>query len=251
MRRLGYLKDSPDDRDYIYQPKPLTADVKVSLRSKMPAVYDQAQLGSCTGNSTAGNLEYLYGKEQLPLKTPSRLWLYLQGRKAIGTQFEDSGAQIRDVIKSVNSVGTPQENGSWLSTWSYSFYQVKYVIDPIWLYNEAKKHVDIKYYRLNQDLVSFKSCLQEGYPVVVGFLVYESFESPNANKTGIIPMPGPNEELLGGHSVLITGYNDETKHFEFRNSWGAWGDQGYGYLPYDYLMSPDLSEDFWSIQLTQ
>lgn len=82
-----------------------------------------------------------------------------------------------------------------------------------------------------------KGCLNSGFPFVVGILVYSSFETNKVASTGMVPMPGPKESLLGGYWYVDT-----------RNSWGTrWGDRGYFYIPYDYLLSTSLSSDLWSI----
>jgi C1A family cysteine protease len=79
--------------------------------------------------------------------------------------------------------------------------------------------------------------------------VYESFESAEVAKTGVVPMPGPDERLLGGHAVLAIGYVASTRMFIVRNSWGTkWGDGGYFTMPYAYLEDRNLSDDFWTIR---
>jgi C1A family cysteine protease len=75
-------------------------------------------------------------------------------------------------------------------------------------------------------------------------------ESPEVDRTGVIPLPEPTETLLGGHAVLCVGYNDADRTFLIRNSWGTeWAQQGYGTLPYAYLLDSQLSNDFWQIKL--
>jgi len=92
-------------------------------------------------------------------------------------------------------------------------------------------------------------CLAEGYPFVFGFTVYESFESPAVAKTGVLDMPKPQEKTLGGHAVMAVGYDDKAKRFLVRNSWGSdWGLKGYFTIPYDYLDSRNLADDFWTIR---
>jgi C1A family cysteine protease len=93
-------------------------------------------------------------------------------------------------------------------------------------------------------------CLASGYIFLVGFTVYQSFESNDVALTGVVPMPQIGESVLGGHCVEIVGYSILTRMFIFKNSWGVnWGDKGYGYMPFAYLQDPNLSSDFWAIDL--
>ena len=83
-----------------------------------------------------------------------------------------------------------------------------------------------------------------------GISVYTSFMSDEVARTGIVPMPGPDESMEGGHAILGVGYDDSKKALIVRNSWGTeWGLQGYFYLPYDYITISDLASDFWTIRL--
>ena len=94
-----------------------------------------------------------------------------------------------------------------------------------------------------------RGCIASGFPFVFGFTVYESFESQEVAQTGIVPMPSPGESVLGGHCVVAVGYDDTQRTFIIRNSWGTgWGEQGYCHMPYEYLISPHLSSDFWTIR---
>jgi len=106
--------------------------------------------------------------------------------------------------------------------------------------------------RVDQTLEQMKGCLASGYPFVVGFSVYDSFESRNVAETGTVPMPTNGEQLLGGHAVLCIGYDDSTGRFLLRNSWGSnWGSKGNFTMLYEYLLNNDLSDDFWTIRLME
>jgi C1A family cysteine protease len=105
------------------------------------------------------------------------------------------------------------------------------------------------YAHVAQNLVQMQGCLASGYPFVFGFTVYDSFESDAVAQTGNVPMPIPAENVLGGHAVLAVGYDNTKRVFIVRNSWGPdWGAKGYCYMPYEYLLTPSYSSDFWTIR---
>lgn len=82
-------------------------------------------------------------------------------------------------------------------------------------------------------------------PYLAGVDVYEPWFTKKASKTGIIPMPKISDQYQGGHAICIVGYDDLKKIFKFKNSWSDdWGDEGYGYLAYDYMKR--YCVDAWS-----
>jgi C1A family cysteine protease len=247
IKRYGWIRDLPDHRDVLYsapiaQLRDLPA--KVDLRPQCPPVYDQGQLGSCTGNGIAGAFEFDEMKQKQPVFMPSRLFIYYNERVIEGTVGTDSGAQIRDGIKSVVAQGVCDEK-----LWPYDI--AKFTDKPsATCFQDAKKHKVTSYQRLVQNLTQMKGCLASGYPFVFGFTVYESFESKEVAKTGKVPIPAASESVLGGHCVMAVGYDDTQSRFIIRNSWGdTWGMEGYCTMPYSYLSQPDLSSDFWTIRL--
>jgi C1A family cysteine protease len=247
-QRYGWLRDLPDHRDHMYA-APLVAlgtlPAHVDLRSQCPAVYDQGQLGSCTANGIGGAIQFDRMKQKLtPDFVPSRLFIYYNERVIEHTVNSDSGAMIRDGIKSIAKLGSCPE-----TDWPYDIdkFTDKPTAD---CFEEALPHRAVQYSRIVQTLNQMKGCLAEGFPIVFGFTVYESFESQQVASTGVVPMPASNEAVLGGHCMLAVGYDDESQRFIIRNSWGAqWGMQGYGTMPYAYLTSSDLSSDFWTVRL--
>jgi len=47
---------------------------------------------------------------------------------------------------------------------------------------------------------------------------------------------------------VAVGYDNATQRFTVRNSWGKnWGQRGYFTMPYAYLTSSQLAQDFWAI----
>ncbi len=169
-----------------------------------------------------------------------------------GTVASDSGASIRDGIKSVNTQGDcPEEPGfaSEGSNWPYDPSQFA-TTPPAACYSDALYYTAYEYLSVSQDLADMRACLAAGYPFVFGFTVYESFESAQVAQTGVIPMPGMFEQVVGGHAVVAVGYDDPSSTFIVRNSWGAaWGQAGYFTIPYAYLTDANLASDFWTIRL--
>jgi C1A family cysteine protease len=175
---------------------------------------------------------------------PSRLFIYYNERVIEGTVSSDSGAQIRDGIKTVASQGVCPE-----PEWPYDI--TKFTSKPpAKAYKDAATDRAVSYQSLIQDLNQMKGCLASGYPFVFGFTVYESFESLAVANSGHAPMPAPSERAIGGHAVIAVGYDDSNQWFLVRNSWGrGWGLAGYFTLPYAYLIQSGLSSDFWTIRI--
>ena len=258
VKRYGWIPDLPDQRDHTYAvaaPVMTTIPPSVDLRPQCPPppVYDQGHLGSCTANAIAAAVEFDRMKQGMDdgRFIPSRLFIYYNERVIEGTVDSDAGAQIRDGIKSVASQGyCPEKDMGGPAVWEYDISKFRDQ-PPQSCYDYAVKHRAVLYQSISQNLSDMKGCLVSGYPFVFGFTVYESFESKAVAKTGDVPMPNIGQErLLGGHAVLAVGYDDEERLFICRNSWGdQWGDAGYFYMPYAYLLDDNLSDDFWMIRL--
>ena len=246
VQRYGWVPDLPDARDHLYAAPPeyLTdLPAAVDLRPQCPKeVYNQGALGSCTANSIAGAFEFGLLKQSLTDFMPSRLFIYYNERVIENTVATDSGAMIRDGISSVSKQGVCPE-----TDWVYD--ETKFADQPpAACYTEALNSRVTSYQRVSRVLNQFKGCLAHGFPFVFGFTVYESFESDQVAKDGVVSMPVANEKSIGGHAVLCVGYDDSNQRFVVRNSWGAgWGQEGYFTLPYTYLLDSGLSSDFWAI----
>lgn len=225
---------------------PTLPDV-IDLRPQMPAVIlDQGALGSCTANAIASAVEYDLMKQQLPVFQPSRLFIYYNERRMEGTVAEDAGARIRDGIKSLNRYGVCSEEH-----WPYSdTVPGPFMVQPpTTAYQEALAHRAVSYQRVLRSIPALRSCLASGYPFVFGFSVFESFESDEVARTGIVPVPLASEQLLGGHAALGVGSDHPNERIIVRNSWGkSWGDGGYCYMPYSYFLDEGLSDDFWTVR---
>ena len=246
--QFGWIPDIPDHRDFLFSavyravPK---LPASIDLRATCSPIEDQKTLGSCTANALVGALEFLEQKDGAPFMDLSRLFVYYNERVIEHTVASDSGAMLRDGIKTLAKQGVCSENN-----WPYVITKFKNKPTKA-CYVEAGTHLITSYQRL-QTLDDMRSCLAAGYPFVFGFTVYESFESSEVDKTGVIPMPATGESVLGGHAVVAVGYNDSDKRFLARNSWGTgWGQKGYFTIPYNYLTNSQLAGDMWTIRLEQ
>jgi C1A family cysteine protease len=247
--KFGWKPDVPDFRDFDYGQmrmkleKPRTLPKFVDLSNSFGPCDDQGDLGSCTAHAISGAIEFDRVKQKLEFFDVSRLFIYYNEREAENTINEDAGAYIRTGIKSLANVGYCHE-----SLWPYDIS--KFTNKPQQsAYDEAVKYKALSYYRIdNSKLLHLKACLAGGFPFVFGVSIYQSFYDGDANK-GLVPMPGAHDENLGGHCILAVGYEDSKSVFKIRNSWGTGcGDNGYYYLPYDYLTNTQLADDFWTVR---
>lgn len=239
----GWQRDLPDHRDFKYSPnlKALTLAKRIDLRGICPPVYDQGSLGSCVYQTAAAQLQIVQVRTGYLEYMPSRLFMYYCGRARQGSVNRDSGSSMRMAMKVMSSEGSCDE-----SLWKYQIKQFK-TKPPASAYSAAKVHTIDEYQAVRQTSDDIRAALHEGFPVSFGFTVYKSFNS--VGKNGVVPYPEKNEKVLGGHAVLIVGYDDSKEQFLVRNSWSAkWGDEGYCYFNYAHILNSNLCSDFWLVQ---
>lgn len=240
IKRYGCKPDLIDHRDFMFlrsehYAKLIELPPSVNLVDKLPPCWDQGDLGSCTGHGSGAAIAFLK-----PGFMPSRLMIYYDGREIEGDTNDDAGAQIRDVVAGLADRGVCDE-----ALWPYDISA--FAISPN---NDAYQSAGvnkISQYLRCTDLDDIKNSLAQGFPVIIGFSVYENFESQDVANTGILKMPGPNDRMVGGHCVLVIGYDDTRGQVFVRNSWGTgWGLQGNFWM--DYLYFQNLVNDCWTIR---
>lgn len=278
-RGMGWLRDLPDFRDTTLSPQsrrlelPHLSDARMvhgrvvkaigkRLRASapLPAKWDenepfcspvenQQSLGSCTANAGVGMIEYMENRAEDKYIDASRLFVYKVTRNLLGWQG-DTGAYLRTTMKSLVLFGAPPE-----ALWPYEDLTTFDNEPDAFLYAFAANYKALQYMRLDPPGLSgadvlerVKATLATKYLCMLGFPVYSSL-----GRAAEIPYPTPRDSLSGGHAVLAIGYDDskqcpnaEKGALRIRNSWGtAWGDKGYGWLPYDYVRE-GLATDFWT-----
>lgn len=293
---FGWMPDMPDFRDYTAESpeiqdllastgikvdntahkgvtaaakgkeKPLTLPASVDLRAYCSPIENQGALGSCTANAGVGMIEYYQRRAFNTYLDGSRLFLYKVTRNLL-KWTGDTGAYLRSTMKALAGFGVcPEEY------WPYSATKTGQNGSPndpfekepsSFCYAFAGNFKSLSYFRLDTPGLApaalvdrIKSYANAGLPSMFGFTVYSSYSQSTA--TGKLPYPNAGESVVGGHAVMIVGYDDSiqikngtaaatTGAFLIRNSWGTgWGMQGYGYLPYKYVLNAQAS-DFWTI----
>jgi C1A family cysteine protease len=286
-KNLGWVKDYPDIRDYHIQSDKINKnstdsetegntvsgllqrvgvlgstkrklESKVDNREWCSPIKNQGNIGSCTSFAAVGMYEYYQNRAFGKYIDGSELFLY----KAIRNMLNwtgDTGAYLRTAMGALALFGVPPSD-------SYPYDTSKYDEEPgAFVYSYAQNFQAITYYRLDplgasggETLSQIKLHLSAGIPIIMGFTCYSSLNHSSTGSSGKIPFPNINESVIGGHAVMIVGYDnnmvvrnpyDGTKKkgvLIIRNSWGTWGDDGYGYIPFEYVRR-GLATDFWCI----
>ena len=250
-------RDKHDPRDHRFCLPPRFADPQVlpagvDLRANMAAPYNQGQYGTCYANAAAGLVQYYGIKTGQYQIRPSRLFIAWNACADENTTDEVDGiASLRDVAEAVRHDGWCGETEG-PSPWDYTDAHMNCRPDPGCVLEAARWTIE-GYQAIPQDLHSIKACLAQGNPFMFGMTVYPQFESADCAKTGIVETPSwwtrHFGKSLGGHAVDAFGYSDAKGAVLVRNSWDiTWGDQGYFWLPYDYITDSTLCFDQWMFQ---
>lgn len=238
------LDDSADDLDehpfqVPFQKKYLPPGV--DLRQWMPSVEDEGALATCTASALAGAVEYLVARASGRHVDVSRMFLYYNQRLWANRVQQDQGGSLRDGIRVLHRLGVPAERD-----WPFSL-DLLAVAPPARVYEAARRHRVVGYHRVPLDLDSIRGCLAGGIPIAFGTHIWRSFTAVGIE--GLIPLPRVGDSPEGRHALLLVGYSDREQLVIVRNSWGTdWGNQGYGYLPYKYLLNPAWTHTLWAVR---
>ncbi|MBS0656883.1 MAG: hypothetical protein JSR82_01390 [Verrucomicrobia bacterium] len=244
----GYKPMQPRPGSRTYEPgtKVRSASAlppKVDLRGHLTPVEDQGPLSSCTANAVAASYEYWVKRWTSRDFDVSRLFIYYNARWRNNEQDKDAGSVIQLAMEGLQNFGSCAE-----ATWPYQKALVLKKPNAA-SYEEGARNLVHDTRQVPMDLTAWKQCLAEGNPIVFGSLLFDSFDQAT-QRGGVVPMPTPGEVGRtdhGAHAMCAVGYSDSEGVFIVRNSWGtSWGDQGYCYIPYNYLMNEKFNlGDSW------
>ena len=210
-----------------------------SMVSKIRTVYNQGRTNSCTANAICQAFNILNTTDTS--FNPSRLYIYareryLESGMRVNSPMTDTGANECDGLYWATTIGICSDK-------LWPFNQSKVDVQPPQSYDrDACRHRIFDVFEVPRDIRSIRTILHSGYPILAAIAVYDSFMSEEVANTGIVPMP--EGEFIGGHEVVVVGYDDVNERVIVVNSWGKeWGckpegaqTRGYFYLPYQYIL---------------
>ena len=253
----GGKRDDPDHRDFKrrYGAPHIPSTEKhprVDLRKYVDYVYDQGKLNNCTANALCAAFKMELNRQAELMNQshcnfhPSRLFVYYNARAYTSDTGRDFAVTIRETFRALYDDGVCQE-----SLWPY-YVDLFAAKPPTTCYINAVDNRICRYEQLDQEIDQIRACLKEGYPFVFIFELYDSFFDPLNEERGLMPLPS-DEEIQNGnpglHTVVGVGYNDDTQCITVLNSWGSsFGDNGYFYMPYKYIVNGDRTGCFWRIE---
>lgn len=221
---------------------------KVDLRAGCSPVSNQGQTNACVGFAIVDGLgEYLAAKQGRRMNLSPR-YLWNLTRQQEKTLDENVGTWPRDAMKIADNLGMALEAD--FPTPTAAMTENDATLMP--LVNERPSNAVVARAKKNRLFGGFKAvttvhamkkALSDGLPVPFAINVFENIGK--VDRSGLIPMPGPKDDPVGGHEILCVGYDNARRVFIIRNSWGAdWGDKGYGYLPYEFFKTGNAFEGF-------
>lgn len=244
----------PDERDFYYQPKEGPFPSQVDLKPDVYEVDNQLSVGSCTANATTSAIELLLKQQKQNPQSLSRLFLYWNTRNVIEDRAGQEGAVLRSAVRSAKRQGVCYE-----SEWPYiesnkdvkpsaqSYQQVEHLNLKTTRYERVE--INVLNYDREVILNNLKSVLSDGLPIiwagVVGSKLY-NLTGPWREHNYTSAFSSDNT-YIGGHAMLIIGYDDSCQKFLVENSWGSsWGDGGFCGIPYNVIV--DDAFEAWVIR---
>ena len=243
----GWVRDTPDFRDNFWDiPESYDKSIDfVDLRKEMGSITNQSVFNCAPVDAVSTLYKYKFSKiAESNISTtfePSRSFIYYNARQYYNS-LVDNGCSIRNTLKSFSKLGACSEHRFELNSRNIN---QKPTDD---CYKNSKRHRVKTYQRLRQDIDCLKAALQNGEPFIFGCSVMSSFDSKEVSTSGIIPLPEDNDKPIAAHAMVAVGYDSNNRLFIVRNSWGeSWGDNGYCYIPYDYILNESVCADFWIV----
>lgn len=226
--------ETPLESDY--QPKMSTLPTSADLRKYFTKIKNQGGQSACASFSLVSVFEYFMANETKTNPDLSEAFVYYNARNITGETETDCGTTLHNVIRAMTDNGVCVEE---LCPYNENKHSVK---PDETAYSDALNRKLVAAQNVPIDVETIKSAINEGYPVIASFCVFDSFAK---NTRGFVSLPSEQERQKSKkeyHAMVICGYSDDQGYFIVRNSWGkSFGDDGYCYIPYAYVRDTDLT----------
>jgi len=230
---ISYEEDSNEELKY---------DIYDKNKDFFPEIVDQGNIESCVPTCISTVYYFLTMKQSNHLNFRiSRLYLYYQFRRLYDDVKLDEGSTIRDCINILHKDGI-------VSEFLYPYIESKVFNNPSEFLEKYSRFCKcLGFENISRKVIKQKLLLD--YPVLCGIKLFDSVYTDEVKNTGILSYSEEYDKILGGHCIILVGFDDSKKYYRFINSWGStWGDKGFGYLPYDYIKNTRLSNEFYIIK---
>jgi C1A family cysteine protease len=248
-KRCSVVEDPADPRDWIaaadHPSAPSTPDLetlpsKLDYSSETPEVGDQGDYGSCVGWAAVRGLrEWMFQKKTGKKVRLSIRFVWMAAKETdhfeINSFVANAGTSLKTAFKVLKKYGVPEVR---LYQDDQELIFFKSLKEKRNFFYNASKYRIFNYYMLTTNEMR-KFHLAKIGPFVITVPIDKTWQSVDAE--GIIPDESK-DPSIGGHALLVVGYDDEKQLFKFKNSWGkAWGEKGFSYFSYNYA-----NETMWS-----
>jgi hypothetical protein len=257
IKRCSVVPDAPDYRDWVAaETHPSAAATReilpgfIDYSADTPEVEDQGDYGSCVGWAVVRGLrEWMYWKQTGKKVRLSVRFVWMAAKETdqfeINTFVANAGTSVKTAFKVMSKYGVPEDKYYPYTNELISFTSLKQKRE--FFYNASRYRIFNYYMLANNEMRKFH--LANVGPFVATVPVNANWMGVGTD--GIIP-GNDVEDAVGGHSVLVVGYDERNQWFKFKNSWGkAWGNKGFGYFSFDYAekkmwaaMGTDLVPEF-------
>jgi Papain family cysteine protease len=195
----------------------------VDLSDKLPTPGNQGRQQSCVGWATGYALKAYQEKlETNTLLNFSPSFIYNQINNG-----RDGGSSMIDALNILSQQGICTND-------EMPYNDKDYLTKPTEAQKSKAKKYKIDFWR-RVNIKEVKAQINAGYPVVIAAAIDEGFGKINLFDSKSIWKQQLGNKL-GGHAMVVIGYNDDNKAFKIINSWGtSWGANGYGWIDYTYF----------------
>ena len=200
---------------------------RFDLSTDMPAVGNQGMQNSCVGWATAYALKAYQEKQDLKQSLQfSPAFIYNQINSG-----RDGGSKFIDALNILS-----QEGAALWRDMPYS--ETDYLTQPTAdIKLKARPYGIIAWQQVNvRDYKEVKMQVGAGNPVVFAIMTDEGFKRAEKNSQGEYIWISKTGNDVGGHAMIVVGYDDSKNAFKVMNSWGSgWGNNGYCWIDYKFF----------------